>query len=97
MRKELREELATIERMLGIYCRGRHGGENLCAGCAGLLAYAALRLQKCPHSPKPSCKNCPTHCYAADKRALMREVMKYAGPRMPLRHPLLTLRHYFKK
>ncbi len=97
MEKETKEELATIEIMLGIYCRDKHGGKALCAACSGLLSYAALRLQKCPHHPKPACKNCATHCYLPEKRALMKDVMKYAGPRMPLRHPLLTLKHYFKK
>ncbi|MDD5209901.1 MAG: nitrous oxide-stimulated promoter family protein [Elusimicrobiales bacterium] len=97
MEKDLEAELRTIELMLAIYCRGKHGGKTLCAGCAELLAYAEVRLAKCPHHPKPACKNCPTHCYLPAKRELMREVMKYAGPRMPLRHPLLTLKHYFKK
>ncbi len=95
--KEIREELDTIARMLRIYCRGRHGGRALCPSCAELLAYAELRLSKCPHDPKPACKDCPTHCYSPEKRGLMREVMRYAGPRMPLRHPLLTLKHYLKK
>lgn len=96
MKKNLLSELDTIEKMLGIYCADKHGGKALCAGCSELFAYATLRLEKCPHDPKPSCKDCPTHCYAPEKRALMREVMKYSGPRMPLRHPLLTLKHYFK-
>lgn len=91
------EELKTIEIMMGIYCQDKHGGKKLCGACAELLAYAEKRLSLCPHHPKPSCKNCPTHCYLPEKRERMREVMKYAGPRMPLRHPLLTLRHYFKK
>ena len=95
--KELKEELETIARMLRIYCRGRHGGAQLCPTCAELLAYAGRRLALCPHHPKPACKNCATHCYTPEMRERMREVMRYAGPRMPLRHPLLTLKHYLKK
>ncbi len=97
VRKDLEEELKTIELMVGLYCLDKHGGKKLCADCAGLLAYAEKRLGLCPHQPKPACKNCPTHCYLPEKRELMREVMRYAGPRMPLRHPLLTLKHYFRK
>jgi len=26
----------------------------------------------------------------------MREIMRYSGPRLPLRHPLLALKHYLK-
>lgn len=91
------EELKTIGIMMGIYCHDKHGGKKLCGDCAELLAYAEKRLNLCPHHPKPACKNCPTHCYLPEKRERMREVMKYAGPRMPLRHPLLTLKHYFLK
>ena len=90
-------ELKTIGKMMAIYCHDRHGGKELCADCAGLLAYAADRLRLCPHPPNPACKNCPTHCYLPENRERMREVMKYAGPRMPLRHPWLTLKHYFLK
>lgn len=97
MKKDLEAELRTIGLMLGIYCHDKHGGTKLCAACSELLSYAALRLEKCPHDPKPACKDCPTHCYLPAKREEMRAVMKYAGPRMPLRHPLLTLKHYLKK
>lgn len=83
--------------MIGLYCRGRHCGRELCASCAGLLAYAGERLARCPHRPKPACRDCATHCYAPERRALMRAVMRYAGPRLALRHPLLALRHYLMR
>lgn len=97
MRKDLEAEIRTLEAMIGLYCLGRHGGRELCADCAGLLAYARERLERCPHRPKPACSACATHCYAPAQRAAIREVMRYAGPRMPLRHPLLALRHYLRK
>ena len=87
MRREIEAELNTVRAMLGIYCRDLHGGEKLCADCAELLAYAAARLEKCPHDPKPSCKNCPTHCYSPARRERMKEVMKL------LNHSV----RYFKK
>ena len=86
-------EIETLEKMVGLYCRGRHGGKELCASCAELLAYAAARLAKCPHHPKPACKDCRTHCYSPGMRARVKEVMRYSGPRMALRHPILTLKH----
>lgn len=97
MRKDLETELRTLEALIGIYCRGRHGGRGLCAACAGLLACAAGRLERCPHRPKPACRDCATHCYAPPQRAAIREVMRYAGPRLPLRRPLLALRYYLGK
>lgn len=96
MDRKNEEELKTIKIMMGIYCQDKHGGKKLCGACAELLAYADKRLGLCPQHPKPSCKNCPTHCYLPEKRELMRVIMKYAGPCMPLRHPLLTLKHYLK-
>ena len=56
--------------------------------------YAEVRLQKCPYGlDKPTCANCPVHCYKPGPRARARMIMRYAGPRMLLRHPYLTIRH----
>ena len=89
----------TIEAMLHIWCeaqpghhRARYG--DLCAGCEGLFDYASYRLLKCPYGEeKPTCKKCPIHCYTRDRREQMHEVMRFAGPRMLLRHPVLAIRH----
>jgi hypothetical protein len=35
------------------------------------------------------------HCYSAEKREQIRVVMKWAGPRMALRHPILSVFHLF--
>lgn len=95
MGNKIELEIGTLRRMLALYCRGRHaGGPELCAACRELEAYAADRLRRCARRPKPACKDCPKHCYAPEPRSRIREVMRYAGPRMLLRHPLLTLRHY---
>lgn len=92
-----KDELRTLEAMLAIYCRARHGGAGLCASCRGLLDYARERLARCPHSPKPACRHCRTHCYAPGRREAIREVMRYSGPRLALRRPLLALRHFLRK
>lgn len=92
----MRREARTIEAMVRIYCRGRHNtrGRELCSECDELLAYAGRRLEKCPYQEeKPTCANCPVHCYRPDMRARVREVMRYAGPRMLLRHPALAIMH----
>ena len=89
-------ELKTIEAMLRLYCRG-HRHENrapLCAQCAALLEYAARRLERCVFGDaKPTCTNCVVHCYSADMREQVRVVMRWAGPRMLLRHPILGILH----
>jgi RNase P subunit RPR2 len=53
----------------------------VCDECAELLRYAEKRRAYCPKDPKPFCSYCDTHCYTADMRERMREVMRYAGPR----------------
>lgn len=89
-------ELRTIAAMIRLYCRGHdhQGGPPLCASCAELLEYATRRLERCVFGDaKPTCTNCLVHCYSADMREQVRIVMKWAGPRMAWRHPILAFFH----
>jgi len=89
-------ELRTIEAMVRMYCRGHaHAdGKALCAECNALLDYATRRLERCVFGDaKPTCANCLVHCYSGEMREHVRVVMKWAGPRMTLRHPILSLYH----
>jgi len=80
--------------MIGIYCSRKHQGKDLCPDCRDLLAYATDRLENCPHgADKPPCKKCRIHCYKKEYRARIREVMSFAGPLMPLYHPIMATRH----
>ena len=81
--------------MVRLYCRAQHESNGaLCAECAGLLDYAHARLEKCPfQEDKTTCARCPVHCYKADMRDKVRAVMRYAGPRMLHRHPILAILH----
>ncbi len=91
-----RRELKIIETMVGMYCRGHsHGnGEALCADCAALFEYATRRLQRCVFGDaKPTCANCLVHCYTAEMREQVRTVMRWSGPRMLVRHPILAILH----
>ena len=94
--QRLNRERNTIRAMFEIYCQGRHGSKaSLCPDCQSVLDYAFKRIAKCPYAEnKPVCKNCVTHCYSKEMQARVREIMRFSGPRMPLRHPLLTLGHY---
>lgn len=94
MGNTLELELETLQRMLDIYCSADEASRRPLA--ERLFVYAAGRLAKCPHHPKPACRRCPTHCFSPEMRGLVREVMRFSGPRMPLRHPLLTLRYYLR-
>ena len=95
MKKHLEREFLTMGKMVGIYCSGHHPGESLCQDCEKFLDYAEVRLEKCPYGEeKPTCANCPVHCYKREYREQAKKIMRYAGPRMLMRHPILTISHY---
>ena len=95
MGRRMDRERRTMDAMVRIYCRDHHGSNGeLCGECSDLREYAFLRLEKCPYQDeKPTCANCPIHCYKLDMRDRVREVMRYSGPRMLLRHPYLAIAH----
>ena len=94
--RRMKREKNTISAMVGIYCRNKHGiapGE-ICHECAELLSYAHMRLDRCRYGHrKPTCGNCPIHCYKPSMKERVMEVMSYSGPRMALRHPCYALMH----
>ena len=67
----------------------------LCADCRKLLAHGFVKRMRCPLDPKPSCRKCPTHCYAPAYRARIRQVMKYSGRRLVLSGRVHYLYHLF--
>lgn len=95
MKNRLQRERRTLQCMLQMYCRTHHRSTSeLCVECQELWDYAMQRLDKCPYrGDKPTCARCPIHCYASGMRGRITEVMRYAGPRMMLHHPVLALWH----
>jgi hypothetical protein len=80
--------------MVEMYCAHHHGTADLCPECRELADYADRRLNLCPYGgEKPACTNCPIHCYSPEPRERMREVMRFAGPRILARHPWLAIMH----
>lgn len=97
--RRLEREEHTIGLMVAMFCRDHHGevprdAAGMCPECAGLIAYARRRLAACPFgAEKPTCLDCPRHCYNPAMRERVREVMRYSGPRMLRSHPLLAVLH----
>ena len=92
----IRREGATVRAMVAMYCHRYHdGGPGLCSECSELADYADRKLDRCPYGgEKPACTKCPIHCYRPEQRERMREVMRFAGPRMMWRHPYLAVCHF---
>ncbi len=90
----IKREGDTMAVMISLYCHHRHEGKKLCDDCNSLLEYALERLKKCPFDEgKTTCAKCPVHCFKTDMRQQIRLVMRYSGPRMIYRHPIMALRH----
>lgn len=93
--EQAEREMKTLEFMIGIYCRKKHKHKDgLCAECKELLDYARLRRSLCPFGDKKTfCSNCKIHCYKKEMHEKMRNVMKFAGPRMIFYDPKQALGH----
>lgn len=93
MNKE-EKEVQVIEKMISIYCKGNHRHKTLCEDCSDLLEYATKRIYACPRKEtKTFCSACEIHCYQKERRKKIKEVMRYAGPRMIFHHPVLAIMH----
>ena len=93
--RKIKREKRTVAAMIKIHCRDIHSTKRgLCPDCRELYKYASARLDKCPFmEDKPVCRECEIHCYAEAERKKITDVMKYSGPRMVLKHPLLAFMH----
>ena len=94
-------EKEIVSQMIGIYCRAHHKADRqglvkkeLCPDCAALESYARMRSDKCPFmETKTFCSNCKVHCYKPEMREKIRQVMRFAGPRMLFHDPVNAIRH----
>lgn len=92
-RRIAREKL-TIKRMIAIYQQQCTAANTDNTHYEQLFDYAMKRLDRCPFGEeKPACKQCPIHCYQPKQREEMKQIMRWAGPRMLWRHPILTYFH----
>lgn len=93
----IESEKRIVEKMTRIYCKNKHTEKSICSECFDLLNYAHSKLDNCKYqNNKPSCKKCKTHCYRAEERNKIKNVMRYAGPRMFWHYPIATIRHILK-
>ncbi len=85
--------------MVKMYCDHHHDKINsICNNCNELTKFANERINLCVfQNDKPVCSECQIHCYRMDMRDKIKTVMRFAGPRMTLRHPILGIRHLIDK
>lgn len=96
----IEEEIRIVDLMIDVYAAAHRkapsgiGMEH--AETEKLKAYTHARIKQCrfrSRQEKPFCNVCPVHCYKPAMREKIRLVMRYSGPRMLFRHPVLCLLH----
>lgn len=88
--KKRQTEKAVVISMINLYEKGNPAALDT----AALKDYAAKRIDLCPRMAEKSfCSACPVHCYRKKEQEEIRQVMRYAGPRMLWHHPVMALRH----
>jgi len=93
---ELARHMHMLRRFTEVYCRHHHDATDTpCTECDELLRYAEGKLRKCPFDPKPKCKDCKVHCYAAPQRTQMKQIMKFSGMHFVKRGRVDWLVKYF--
>ena len=95
----IEREKFTVGVMINMYCNHNHENDGeICPDCSDLIDFADERIDKCIfHKHKPVCSECEVHCYRQEMRDRIKDVMRYAGPRMIYRHPILGIRHLIDK
>lgn len=93
--KKRQKEKLLVSEMISLYCKKQHlTKKGLCRECFELLEYAKKRSDCCPFMEhKTFCSNCKVHCYNSEMRLKIKAVMKFSGPRLLFRHPLIVLSH----
>lgn len=98
MNKRIQREGRTVQLMIDLYCRKRLKQKEMPEEYRRLQDYCLRRLQHCRWGArKPTCEDCPCHCYAPRQRRMIREVMRWVGPRMLFYAPAEALRHLVEK
>ena len=68
----------------------------LCPDCTRLIRYALAKRLRCPHDPKPMCKQCVTPCHGGEYREKIRAVMRFSGLYLIKHGRVDLLYHYFR-
>ena len=97
----LKKDRATLEAIGRIYCKAHHDVDKdaagLCPACRETVDATLARTEVCPYAHAGNCQDCAIRCQRGEARERIREIMRYAAPRMAFRHPLMTLDYLRKK
>jgi Nitrous oxide-stimulated promoter len=100
MKKHKELDILTLQSLFPIYCGKYHSSEKgeLCDSCSAELEYAIHKTKICPEKDQgKTCSDCKVHCFEAEHRERIKEIMRFAGPRLIWSHPLLSVRYIYLK
>ena len=87
-------ESIVLQEMITLYCHKHHSKNGCCKQCQELIDYGKVRIKNCPFmESKTFCSNCKVHCYKPEMREKIRMVMRYSGPRIIFKHPVMAIWH----
>ena len=95
----LGREKRTIGIMIKMHCDYNHDKDGtLCNECHELTEFAYERMNRCVfQNDKPVCSECQIHCFRQEMRDKIKTVMRFSGPRMIYKHPIIGIRHLIDK
>jgi len=92
--KKRERESIVLQEMITLYCDKHHSKNGCCKQCQELIDYGNTRIKNCPSmESKTFCSNCKVHCYKPEMREKIRMVMRYSGPRILFKHPVMAIWH----
>ena len=91
----------VLEAMGSIYCQGNHSDAQkdeggMCPEVPHDHRADAFRAASCPYGHEGNCQDCK-HTVSAAMLTRIRAIMRYAAPRMMVRHPIMVLEYLRKK
>lgn len=88
----IRGEMKLMNRMVALYYKNK--ANDFTISEKRMQSYAINRLASCRFGEeKTTCRKCPVHCYQEKYRLQMKKIMRYSGPKMLIRHPVLCMQH----
>lgn len=87
--------------MIKIFCKSNHSDDNtyncnnLCNKCYDMQKYMHYRIDHCKQNN--FCAYCGTKCHPKDKSDYMKKIMRYSGPRIFKKYPIISIKHFIKK
>ena len=96
------KDLKTLEAMARIYCSKWHAASakdaaGVCEECRTAVEATFNRADACPYDHAHNCQDCTTKCQRGENQERIKQIMRYAAPRMIYRHPLMTFEYLRKR